>query len=160
MARLARQYADPFHEEVENGYDLHALGSAFEELELPERAAACYQRAIALLPPGDARGQAMARLGGLYKRLRLRQDAVEIWRQLAAGAYGQATAAIVEMAKHYEHVTREYPEAERLTLQALALLELRGERMPSWRVEQERRDLQHRLARLRRKMGRDSCRSS
>jgi uncharacterized protein len=154
LARLARQYADPFHEEVENGCDLFSLGCAFEELDLPERAAACYQRAVALLPAGDARARAMARLGGLYKRLRLREDAAEVWRRLAAGAHGHATLAIVELAKHHEHVTREYLEAERLTLQALALLELRGERFQPWRVEQERRDLEHRLARLRRKMGR------
>jgi len=152
--RLARQYADPFHPSVEDGRDLFALGRAFEMLELADRAVLCYERALALLPPGQMHDRAMVGLGSLYKRLRLRQDAVGLWRKLAASGRTFTTMAYVELAKHYEHVERDHREAERFTLQALAALELRAARGEPWRVEQERRDLEHRLARLRRKMDR------
>lgn len=152
--RLARQYANPFHPEVEDARDLCALGAAFEGLGLTDRAALCYERALALALPSELRSRAMVRLGALYKRLQLRQDAVAIWQRLAGSGPNYTLMAYVEMAKHYEHVARDYLEAERITLQALAALELRAARGELWRVEQERRELEHRLARLRRKLGR------
>ncbi len=154
LARLARQHVDPFSPEWEHCQDLFSLGTIFDGLGLSERAAQCYERTVALAPRGELRGKAMVRLGNLYKRLRQRQDAATIWRTLASSGHAYTTFAYVELAKHHEHFTREYPEAERLTLQALAALELRAARGGGWQVEQERRDLEHRLARLRRKMGR------
>jgi len=152
--RLARQYADPFHPMLEDHRDLAALGAVFEMLEMMDRAALCYERAIELAPAGDLRNRAMLRLGSLYKRLRLRQDAVEIWQKLAADGHAYSMVAYLEMAKHYEHVARDYSQAERVTLRALAALELRPARSePRW-VDQERRELEHRLARLRRKLNR------
>gem|GEM_PF-4678282 len=67
--------------------------------------------------------------------------------------HGYTLAAYVEMAKHYEHVARDYGEAAQLTMRALAALELRAVQGDPWRVEQQRQELEHRLARLRRKMG-------
>ena len=153
LARLARQHVDPFNPEWEYCQDLFSLGATFEGLGLWERAAQCYDRAVALAPRGELRGKALVRLGTLYKRLRQRQDAAAIWRALVSGGHAYTTFAYVELAKYHEHVTREYQEAERLTLQALAAVELRTARGSGWQVEQERRELEHRLARLRRKMG-------
>lgn len=153
VARLGRQFQDPFHPSVEDGRDLCSLGSVFESLGLADRAALCYERALALDLPRDLYGRAMVRLGNLYKRMRLREDAVALWRRLAEAGYGYTLVACVELAKHFEHAAREYREAERLTLQALAALELRAARAAAAsQVEQERRELEHRLARLRRKM--------
>ncbi len=154
--RLARQYADPFHPELEDPRDLVALGTVFEGLEMVDRAALCYERAVELAPAGDLRGRAMLRLGKLYKRLRLRQDAVEVWRKLSATGHGYSLVAHVEMAKHYEHVARDYLQAERITLQALAALELRTARFEPWRADRERQELECRLARLRRKLSRQA----
>jgi len=151
--RLARQYADPLRPEFEDCRDLCALGATFDALGLVDRAALCYERAVALAPPGEVRGRVMLRLGSLYKRLRMRQDAVDIWRGLAAAGHGFSLVACVELAKHFEHVARDYREAERVTLRALSALELRAARGDPWGVERERRALEHRLARLRRKMG-------
>ncbi|MHB8992310.1 MAG: ribonuclease H-like domain-containing protein [Chloroflexota bacterium] len=153
--RLARQHADPFHPEVEDPRDLAALGAVFEGLGLADRAALCYERAVALSPAGELRSRAMVRLGTLYKRLRLRQDAVAIWERLVGSGHAYTLVAYLEMAKHYEHVARDYLQAERITLQALSALDLRAARSEPWRAEQERRELEHRLARLRRKLGRD-----
>ncbi|MGE5620850.1 MAG: ribonuclease H-like domain-containing protein [Sphingomonadaceae bacterium] len=152
--RLARQHADPFHPEMEDPRDLAALGVVFEGLGLPERAALCYERAVALATSGELRGRAMVRLGTIYKRLRLRGDAIAIWERLAASGHAYTLVAFVEMAKHYEHVAKDYQKAERVTLQALAALELRASRFEPWRAEQQRRELEHRLARLRRRLGR------
>jgi uncharacterized protein YprB with RNaseH-like and TPR domain len=153
--RLARQYADPFHSSVEDPCDLVALGPVFEGLEMVDRAALCYERAIELSSAGELRSRAMLRLGNLYKRLRLRQDAVEIWQRLAAAGQGYSLVAYREMAKYYEHVARDYLQAERVTLQALAALELRALRSEPRRVEREREELEHRLVRLRRKLNRN-----
>lgn len=153
-ARLARQYADPFDPEVEDGVDLWSLACVFEDLGRSERAARCYERALELLDATDARAEIMVRLGKLYRRLRLLEDAVTVWRRLTESGHTFTGFAHVELAKHYEHAVRDYREAERLTLQALAALDLRAQRGGPWRVEQERRELEHRLARLRRKIGR------
>ena len=152
--RLARQYADPFQPELEDGRDLCALGAAFEDLEMPERAIPCYERATALDIPAEVRGKAMMRLGMAYKRMRQREDAVALWRRLAESSRTHTLVAQLELAKHYEHVGRDYGEAERFTLQALATLELRAARGEPWPYAQPRRELEHRLARLRRKMAR------
>ena len=152
--RLGRQFADPFEKDVEDCRDLCALGAIFESLGEIDRAILCYERAsdIATLP--ELRGRAMLRLGTLFKRLRMRDDAVEMWRKLAGSGYGYTMLAYVEMAKHFEHVARDYREAERLTLRALMALELKAARDDPWRVEQQRIDLEHRLTRLRRKITR------
>jgi tetratricopeptide (TPR) repeat protein len=152
LARLAAQHADPFHADWSHPEDLFSLGALFEALAEHERAARCYERAAEIAPSREARARAMVRLGNLYKRLRQRQDAAAIWQALASGGHVYTTFAYVELAKHHEHVTRDYIEAERLTLQALAALELRVARGLAWHVQSERRDLEHRLARLRRKL--------
>jgi uncharacterized protein len=152
LARLARQHADPFDAEWQYCEDLFSLGAVFEGMGLAERAAQCYEGAIALSPGGTLRAKTMVRLGNLYKRLRQRHDALAIWHSLASAGHGYTTFAYVELAKYHEHTTREYHEAERLTLQALAAVELRAATGSGWQVEQERRDLEHRLVRLRRKM--------
>jgi tetratricopeptide (TPR) repeat protein len=151
-ARLARQYADPFQPDLEDPHDLCALGGAFEGVGLGDRAALCYERALALAQDGDLQGRVMLRLGSLYKRLRLRQDALEVWRRLAGSGRAYTGIAYVELAKHYEHVAREYREAEAVTLRALDALELRSIRGETWQSRGERAELEHRLARLRRKM--------
>ena len=153
-ARLARQYADPFHPSVEDPRDLLSLGSVFERLGMPERAVPCYERAADLARHETLRGSAMLRLASLYKRLRMRDDAIDVWGRLSTAGQGFSLVACLEMAKHYEHVARDYRQAERLTLQALSVLELRAARLEPWRVERERRELERRLVRLRRKLNR------
>lgn len=152
--RLARQFADPFDKDVEDCRDLCALGAIFEGLGEIDRAILCYERAIVIAPLAEQRGRAMLRLGALYKRLRQRDDAVELWRKLAVAGHGYTLVAYTEMAKHFEHVARDYREAEKLTLRALMALEFKSARDDPWQVEQQRRDLEHRLARLRRKLDR------
>ena len=119
---------------------------------MPERAIPCYERATALDIPAEVRGKAMMRLGMAYKRMRQREDAVALWRRLAESSRGYTLVAHLELAKHFEHVERDYGEAERFTLQALATLELRAAGA-SLGLSQPRRELEYRLARLRRKMG-------
>lgn len=154
LSRVAAQHVDPFRSEWEHCEDLLALGSFFDAQGLPDKAVRCYERASEIASTREGRGRAMVRLGNLYKRLRQREDAVAIWRVLASSGQAFGTFALIELAKHYEHVSREYAEAERLTLQALTALELRAARGYGWQVEEERLALDHRLARLRRKLGR------
>ena len=151
LARLAAQHADPFRADWEDPLDLFSLGGLFETLAEHERAIRCYERAVELADSREGRARVMMRLGSLYKRLRQRQDAAAIWKALASGGHAYSSFAYVELAKHYEHVSRDYLEAERVTLQALSALELRAARGYGWQTETERRDLEHRLARLRRK---------
>jgi hypothetical protein len=87
------------------------------------------------------------RLSFLYKRCHNLAAAVELW-QLAAE--GRQLYAYVELAKFYEHQQRDYQSALAWTETALDLLD-----QPTT-PRQERRewlaDLNHRLARLRRKV--------
>ena len=62
-------------------------GAAFEDLDLPERAIACYERATAAGHPAPRCGRtAMMRLGMAYKRMRQREDAAGRCGAALAGA--------------------------------------------------------------------------
>jgi uncharacterized protein YprB with RNaseH-like and TPR domain len=104
------------------------------------RAAALYESALPRLVGLRDWTWAAARYGMLLKRAGRRAEAAGLWREL--WARGDRGAAL-EIAKHLEHRARDPAGAAEITL---ALLE----RAP----DAERPALEHRLARLRRKMGR------
>jgi hypothetical protein len=79
-----------------------------------------------------------------HKRCQEWELAAEVWSSLLSGA--RSLVAAIELAKHYEHRTRQYEEAVRLVDAAL-----------SWRLPLDvraRRDLTMRQERLQRKLSR------
>jgi len=105
-----------------------------------ERARRLYQDAMPHLDGGPQWSWAAPRYAMLLKRGGARAQAVEIWRRLwAAGDLGAA----VEIAKYLEHEARDLAAAEDVARAALERAE-----------EHDRPDVEHRLARIRRKLRR------
>ena len=145
--RLGRLLGDPLGpaNERADAEDLGAVGRLYEDLGLADEAVACYERAL-IVGSGPARQRVAVRLALLCKRIGRSQRALELWRRLAAS--GLVTCgAHVELAKHYEHHTRDYAAAIVVVQEALALLELAETRRRS-AAAAERAELERRLGRL------------
>jgi uncharacterized protein YprB with RNaseH-like and TPR domain len=119
--------------------DAAALAWWWERNGDHRRAAALYDEALPRLAGRRDWAWAASRYGMLLKRAGRRAEAAELWREL--WAHGDRAAGI-EIAKHLEHRARDPTGAAEVTI---ALLE----RAPA----EERPALEHRLARLRRKVG-------
>lgn len=149
MVTLASRVISQFaHADVgDHPIDLYSVGKWQADLGLTAES----ERALRLAVSGDLPlewyHRALHRLGLLLKRNGRREEAVEVWQQIAATAFDDV-AAHVELAKHYEWQHRDFAAAMQWTQQALALVE-------RWhqpeRAELVREELEHRLARLRRK---------
>ncbi len=91
------------------------------------------------------------------KRMGRVEEALALWRARAGFARPDRLEALVELAKHAEHARRDLAEARRWTLRALDILDgdWPGPRPvgDAARLARDRRALDHRLARLERKLG-------
>lgn len=149
-ARLARQG----HDECRDCSEALALGRVYERAEHFTKAEACYRRAAESqdLP---VRADALYRLAVRLRRERRFAEAATFWRELVelteprsrrTGAVGDLRRIAVEaLAIHQEHRARDFAGAHDL---ASAALEGAGTRAT---------DVRHRLARLERKMARQSA---
>jgi len=154
LSHVAGLLDDPLN--VVHGLDLVAMGRMFENLGRLEKAARLYERGLSHDLPEEIYWDTVRRLSFTQKRRGNLTTAVTLWRE-AAGS-GQIYAH-VELAKFYEHQQRDYGEAAQWTHEALALVNA-----PDFPRHERRRwlaDLEHRLARLHRKLGSsgrcDSC---
>lgn len=86
-------------------------------------------------------------LGAMLKREGRREEAARLWQQIAVTSFDDV-AAYVELAKHYEWQHGDAAAAREWTLRAVAL----AGRWPAGRAAAVRPELEHRLARLERKL--------
>ena len=149
LSHVAGLLDDPLNGAVVHGLDLVAMGKLFEDLWHLETAAQLYERGLAHDLPEELYWKTVRRLSFTQKRRGNLSAAVALWRE-AAGS-GQIYAHI-ELAKFYEHKRRDYSEAAQWTHAALALVNAPD----SSRHARDRwlADLEHRLARLHRKLRR------
>jgi len=108
-----------------------------------------YQAALAGEMPRHGARQASRRLAALYKRAGRRREAAALWSALLDDADAETPLeAYVELAKHYEWVEADIPQAMQVTQRAIGWVQ-RWQRGP----ERQRNiaELDHRLSRLKRK---------
>jgi uncharacterized protein YprB with RNaseH-like and TPR domain len=144
--KIMRQFSAAGRED--DPLDLLSLGKWQVALGLKDAAEMNYRRAAAADLPLDFYHLTLQQLGELLKRDGRRQEAVPIWQQWAATSL-ETIDAHVELAKHYEWHERDLQTAVLWTERALALL-------ASWPRRNTilvRPELEYRLARLRRKLG-------
>jgi uncharacterized protein YprB with RNaseH-like and TPR domain len=127
--------------------DLVAMGKLFEDLRHLETAARLYERGLVHDLPEDMYWETVRRLSFAQKRRGNLSAAVALWREAARS--GQIYAH-VELAKFYEHKRRDYREAAQWTHAALALVNAPD--FPRHACSRWLADLEHRLARLHRKL--------
>jgi len=100
--------------------ECYGLGRLYEDLGDYEASVRCYTRALRGAISAPLRAAALQRLTGAHQKLRQHEEALRIWEELVAG---QTTLVFpyVELAKHYEHHTRELAQAATLVGRALDL---------------------------------------
>ena len=98
--------------------------------------------------PDELLLKALARLARIYKRQQQYKQAISLWMQAASH---RDLHAHVELAKYYEHHARNYEQAAGWTQAAIALAGS-SSALPAYERRQWQEELEHRLARLARKI--------
>ena len=122
------------------------MARLFESLDQVDTAVCLYERALARDLPAELRQRAVQRLSFVQKRRDNWPAALDLWRE--AAREGEIYAH-VELAKYYEHRLYDCQEAARWT--ESALLRVAAPDYPHASRERWLEDLQHRLARVRRR---------
>jgi uncharacterized protein YprB with RNaseH-like and TPR domain len=147
LSHVAGLLDDPVNGTIVHGLDLVAMGKLFEDLQRLETAAQLYERGLAHDLPEDMYWKTVRRLSFAQKRRGNLTAAVALWREAARSG---RIYAHIELAKFYEHKRRDYSEAARWTHAALALVNAPD--FPRHARGRWVADLEHRLARLHRKL--------
>jgi hypothetical protein len=124
----------------------------FEDLGHPEKAAQLFEHGLARDLPEEVHWDTVRRLSFAQKRRGNLTTAVALWREAARS--GQIYAH-VELAKFYEHQQRDYSEAAQWAHTALTLVNAPD--FPRHEARHWLADLEHRLARLHKKLGGSGC---
>ncbi len=144
LNHIAQMLADPFGFAVEHGLDVIALAKLYEHLGRLAEAAQLYERGLEYDLEEQVFRLTFQRLSLLQRRRGDLPAAVELWHK-AAGS--RQIYAFVELAKYYEHKTRDYALAAQWTQDALDVIAAPDSPVDlrkHWQAE-----LEHRLERLR-----------
>ncbi len=136
------------------GDDLYSVGRLFEDRGLLAQGLACYEAACERGTPAVGETRALRELSRAYKRAREHGRAHAIWQAMIAGAGATSLYPYVELAKHYEHVTREYELARTMAARALELAHRRRTMVGTYGpgTLRDLQELQRRVERLDRKL--------
>jgi uncharacterized protein YprB with RNaseH-like and TPR domain len=148
LSHINQMLSDPFSGSVEHGLDFVALGRLFEEQGKWDQAARLYEHGLELELTEADFGTAVRRLAILQKRRGDLEQAIHWWEQAAAQGH---IYAYIELAKHYEHIHHDAPQA--LVWAQGAHQQARQQEMPAYIRKHWLEEIEHRLERLRRKAG-------
>ena len=138
--------SNPVDNSVREGIDLVALGRIFQNIGHFDTAADLYAYALERnLPPLILR-KALFYWSYMEKRRENLSTAIKLWEQAAAE---KEIFAHIELAKYYEHRTKDYLQAVFWTQAALKLVN--SKTFSRFDKQQFRPEIEHRLARLKRK---------
>ncbi len=149
FAHMAAMLDDPFEAGIEHGVDLISIGRLYQDLGEMDRAVQIMELGLSQELPDDSRRKAVERLAVIHRRRGDLPAAVALWEQAAEGG---EVYALEMLAKHYEHRLKEFEQAIQLTQQALEIV--RAPNFPRFERRMRRDELEHRLARLERKLAR------
>ncbi|MEW5784375.1 MAG: ribonuclease H-like domain-containing protein [Bacillota bacterium] len=146
LTRVARAAAG---EDLEHPADYYSLGKLCAEAGEMDKAVRCLQKTAC---NGDERltHLALLQLSMILKKQKQWDEAAKLWRELV-GCLPYDLTPYIELAKYYEHQAGEYEAALSLTRQAVERTRRRFSAPATGELSLPA--LQHRLARLRRKLG-------
>lgn len=142
---------DPFLH-LEEHLDLYSLAYTFESMQQWERSIAIYKEMLKKLSDRKLKQDIALRLSYCYKRTRQWRPAVELWENIISQGYIDIEP-YVELAKYEEHYRRDYQNAEKIVSKALNLIDMADELRGDSGLICHRDALDHRLKRIKRKMG-------
>lgn len=134
--------------------DIYRAGRIYEDAGDLSAAAACYNLAIEGECNNHQKKCSLWSLSMLMKRQNRLDEAVAIWERLLDHDLQAGTAPYIELAKYYEHKTKDYKTASDLVCRAMEILENKSTllRENSEAYREELIVLRHRSNRLRRKL--------
>ena len=153
LAHMADLLSNPLNGSVQHGLDLISIGKLYADLGQLDTAAQIYQRGLQRADVAtelEAYWQALAELSFIHKKQENFEDAMHLWEQ--AATEGQIYAHI-ELAKRYEHHEKEISTAMHWTQTALEIIT--APEYPLYERERWQLELEHRQARLERKLTAD-----
>ncbi|MBI5880248.1 MAG: ribonuclease H-like domain-containing protein [Chloroflexi bacterium] len=148
LGHMAQMLADPLGFAKQHPVDLVALAKMYEEWGDHETAQQAYNRGMEHDLPAATFREAARRLSHLHRKRGEIERTLELWHE--AAKRGELDAHI-SLAKHYEHRARDYARAEQYAVAALGVVN-----SPAVAPRERKRlqaELNHRLARIRRKAG-------
>ncbi|MGI8586344.1 MAG: ribonuclease H-like domain-containing protein [Chloroflexia bacterium] len=154
MLALAGHLGGLLHDPEATGLEAaecYGLGRLYEDLGNYEAAVRIYERALRGVLSLTLRSATLQRLTTAHRKLHQHHEALAIWEALVT-AGTTLIFPYIELAKHYEHHTREYAAAAQMTARALALLTDPAVRAFAPRAAAA--DLERRRTRLAAKLGR------
>lgn len=143
LSHIAQMLDDPLHVALEHGIDIVAIGKLFEDLGRWDDAANLYARGLERELAEASFRETVQRLARLQRRRGDFSSAIALWQ---SATNTRQVYAFVELAKYYEHQTREYALAIEQTRAALAIV--KGNDFPRDARKQWLGALEHRLKRL------------
>lgn len=148
LAHMNDMLESPYDGRVQHGLDFVALGKLFEDLGRVEEAARLFERGLES-PMGEADFHvAVKRLSILQKRRGDYEEAIRLWQDAAKAGH---IYAHVELAKYYEHKTRDVKAALKWTRSARRMAERAD--LPAYARKHWLEEIDRRLARLEKKAG-------
>ena len=148
LNHMSEMTANPYAGRVQHGLDFIALGKLFEDLGHWEDAARLYERGLEFgLEEADF-GVAVKRLSILQKKRGDIDQALQLWEQAARRGH---IYAHIELAKYFEHKTRNVKASIKWTKSARKLAERAD--LPLYVRKHWLEEIDHRLSRLQRKAG-------
>ena len=156
LNHMSEMTADPYAGRVQHALDFIALGKLFEDLGHWEDAARLYERGLEFGPStGSGQGLEETDFGVAVKRLSILQkkggdidQALQLWEQAARRGH---IYAHIELAKYFEHKTRNVKASIKWTKSARKLAERAD--LPLYVRKHWLEEIDHRLSRLQRKAG-------
>ena len=150
LSQAFGQGCDPGHTGDLHGLDWLSLGRSYEARGQLAAAESAYRRALDAMVRPSERAEAYAALGQLLKRQGQWAAAVDTWQQWLGSVPGDDPTPFVELAKYSEWQARDLAQAAMWAGWALHNLR-RSRNAAQWNTEVQ--DLEHRLARIQRKLG-------
>jgi uncharacterized protein YprB with RNaseH-like and TPR domain len=151
LAVLTGQIFDKPHDHLDHPLDFLSLARAMENRFRYGEAAACYCTALDHPLEPEEKEEALFRLGLVWKRLGHWDKAVGVWEN-AISNQPFSVAPYEELAKYHEHRMQDFAKALSWTERALERVTLLGDLRSDLSVDEDRRDLEIRLNRLKRKL--------
>jgi uncharacterized protein YprB with RNaseH-like and TPR domain len=153
LAGLAGKIYQSPHEHLDHPLDILSLGKALERLFRLEEAAVCFRSALNSPMEPETREEVLRHLGFSLKRLGRWENAARVWEHMIETA-SHRIMPYEELAKYYEHRVGDFERATEVVLRALDRIRLMEELRSGLNFREDRRDLEYRLARLRRRVER------
>ena len=148
-ALLGRIYQSPA-DLLDHPFDLISIGKSFDRLYRHGEAVGCYRKALHYPLETHERERVLRSLGFSLKRAGDYENAAEVWEEMV-GKHPDQIVPYEELAKYYEHQLGDFNRAIEIVNRALAAIDLFSQLHPDIQYGNDKRDLEYRLARLKRK---------